>query len=155
MFFDCGVIAGLHENCTTILDCMWIDNIELWRGRARMRRTLCLLLEEPSIWVVDGIADGLHVGGNFRCVPGIGPRSENGRAEDWPLVLYTPARLFFYCDWISRLHWDCNRIEDCSRIVRIVGKAFERDLDGCCMPGIDACNLRLYKDCNVCANNLG
>ena len=47
------------------------------------------------------------------------------------LVLYTPARLFFYCDWISRLHWDCNRIEDCRRIVRIVGiaMAFERDLD--------------------------
>ena len=85
--------------------------------------------------VVAGIADGLRVGGNFRCVPGIGPRSENGRAEDWPLVLYTPARPFFYCDGISRLHWDCNRIEDCSRIVRIVEKAFEPDLDGffqCC-----------------------
>ena len=49
-----------------------------------------------------------------------------------PLVLYTPARLFFYCDRISRLHWDCTRIEDCSRIV---WKGFERDLDGflqCC-----------------------
>ena len=47
------------------------------------------------------------------------------------LVLYTPARLFFYCDRISRLHWDCNRIEVCRRIVRIVGNsmAFERDLD--------------------------
>ena len=37
LFFDCGVITGLHENCTTILDCIWIDKIELWRGRARMR----------------------------------------------------------------------------------------------------------------------
>ena len=47
------------------------------------------------------------------------------------LVLYTPARLFFYCDRISRLHWDCNRIEVCRRIVRIVGNsmAFDRDLD--------------------------
>ena len=47
------------------------------------------------------------------------------------LVLYTPARLFFYCDWILRLHRDCNRIEDCSGIVRIVGNAmaFERDFD--------------------------
>ena len=47
------------------------------------------------------------------------------------LVLYTPARLFFYCNRISRLHWDCNRIEVCRRIVRIVGNsmAFERDLD--------------------------
>ena len=50
------------------------------------------------------------------------------------LVLYTPARMFFYCDRILRLHWDCNRIEDCSRIVGNA-MAFEHGLDGflqCC-----------------------
>ena len=56
----------------------------------------------------------------------IGERRALGRPY---LVLYTPARMFFYCDRILRLHWDCNRIEDCSRIV---GNAmdFEHGLDG-------------------------
>ena len=61
----------------------------------------------------------------------IGERRALGRPY---LVLYTPARLFFYCDRILRLHWDCNRIEDCSRIVGNA-MAFEHGLDGflqCC-----------------------
>ena len=45
---------------------------------------------------------------------------ENRRADDFLLVLYTPARMFFNCTGIPGLGQDCMRIVDCNGIGVIV-----------------------------------
>ena len=61
---------------------------------------------------------------------------KNIRARDALLVLYTPARLFSHCGWISGLHLDYVGITDCVGLLTwemkdVVSAVIELD----CFPG--------------------